>query len=603
MSTITFRRVQGLRALVATLAVATCGTALALPVTAVVAVQGHLRTVGGGPVPDGKYSIKLKLYDGPGEQAAALFTDIFLAVSVALGQFAVELGAGESDVPMPADLFAIYAETWLGVAVAGEPELPRVRLGAVPYALQAGHAAVADLATNAAQAAQATNAAEAAHAGSADTAKQADKATLATTAETATQADNAAQASVALKLACTGCVTIDHLDEGALSASHHTAVYAGQVTDVQTAVTGMAGRLQGIEVGIQAKDGKVAVGGDACSVAVEAVCQQGRPAHLVVSVPDAVAMQALVGDGLVVHRQDVGKYYGRGAGGFWRAFRFEPYCGDGVVEAGEACDAGDKNADAPDACRPDCAKPMCGDQIVDTGEACDDANGDNTDICVASCKAASCGDGFVLTGVEACDDSNGSDNDICTNACEKNICGDGKLLTGVEECDDGNLGANDGCDAACKSEASAIGCADNTAEQTFSASMVGCNGAYTKANFETACAKGWHPANANEYATYGGATQVPNDTRWIDSAWDAAGKDISLKSWTGNYNCSNSAGWGGLCKNNDCTWVSYAAQACDLAFTTHDYGVLKGCHCRGGDPNSTGHGVVCSLDSKALPRL
>lgn len=52
----------------------------------------------------------------------------------------------------------------------------------------------------------------------------------------------------------------------------------------------------------------------------------------------------------------------------------ELYCGDGLTSAGEQCDDGAANSDAPDAaCRTDCTLRRCGDGIVDAGagEACE----------------------------------------------------------------------------------------------------------------------------------------------------------------------------------------------------------------------------------------
>lgn len=48
-------------------------------------------------------------------------------------------------------------------------------------------------------------------------------------------------------------------------------------------------------------------------------------------------------------------------------------CGDGLLDAGEACDNGADNDDvAPDACRSTCLLATCGDSVVDAGEGCDD---------------------------------------------------------------------------------------------------------------------------------------------------------------------------------------------------------------------------------------
>jgi len=69
----------------------------------------------------------------------------------------------------------------------------------------------------------------------------------------------------------------------------------------------------------------------------------------------------------------------------------EPVCGDGVVDEAldEACDDGEANGSAPDACRADCTLPFCGDGIVDSNEACDDASDFGGDGCTPACEAES----------------------------------------------------------------------------------------------------------------------------------------------------------------------------------------------------------------------
>ena len=75
----------------------------------------------------------------------------------------------------------------------------------------------------------------------------------------------------------------------------------------------------------------------------------------------------------------------------------EPFCGDGTVDDGEECDAGEENSDrVPDTCRPDCTNPICGDGVVDTGEQCDDGEDNGADAaCSATCAInveAACAD-------------------------------------------------------------------------------------------------------------------------------------------------------------------------------------------------------------------
>lgn len=95
-------------------------------------------------------------------------------------------------------------------------------------------------------------------------------------------------------------------------------------------------------------------------------------------------------------------------------------CGDGVVDKGEGCDDGDANsATTPDACRADCTPPICGDEVTDDGEGCDngDTNSDDDpDACREDCVSAACGDGVMDTG-EACDDGDTVDINDCTNEC------------------------------------------------------------------------------------------------------------------------------------------------------------------------------------------
>ncbi|MBI3540933.1 MAG: hypothetical protein HY073_02180 [Deltaproteobacteria bacterium] len=79
----------------------------------------------------------------------------------------------------------------------------------------------------------------------------------------------------------------------------------------------------------------------------------------------------------------------------------------------------------------------CGNGIVEAGEACDDGNNDATDGCV-SCQVAQCGDGFVEAGVEECDD--GVKNDdfgmSCTSKCKRPVCGDGVIQKALgEQCE------------------------------------------------------------------------------------------------------------------------------------------------------------------------
>ena len=62
-------------------------------------------------------------------------------------------------------------------------------------------------------------------------------------------------------------------------------------------------------------------------------------------------------------------------------------CGNGVIDAGEACDDGSSNSDTmPDACRTDCSLATCGDNVKDSIEQCDGADiGDCPGSCAGDC--------------------------------------------------------------------------------------------------------------------------------------------------------------------------------------------------------------------------
>jgi cysteine-rich repeat protein len=148
-------------------------------------------------------------------------------------------------------------------------------------------------------------------------------------------------------------------------------------------------------------------------------------------------------------------------------------CGDGLLDAMEACDDG--NATAGDGCPSDCTvvepgfrcivpgarcTPICGDGNIRGGETCDDGNRDPGDGCSPFCLTEPgwdcstgvcvyrgsydggeptlyCGDGIV-SGAEECDvgPANGADGSPCSSECAYLYCGDG-IVTGREECDVG----------------------------------------------------------------------------------------------------------------------------------------------------------------------
>jgi cysteine-rich repeat protein len=122
-----------------------------------------------------------------------------------------------------------------------------------------------------------------------------------------------------------------------------------------------------------------------------------------------------------------------------------------LAATGAACSGSDTSAPSGN----------CGNGAVDAGEACDDGNATDGDGCSHECKSedGTCGNGIVDAN-EACDDGNATDGDGCSKDCasENETCGNGVLDAG-EDCDDGNVTNGDGCESNCKKTASETVCA------------------------------------------------------------------------------------------------------------------------------------------------
>jgi cysteine-rich repeat protein len=133
-----------------------------------------------------------------------------------------------------------------------------------------------------------------------------------------------------------------------------------------------------------------------------------------------------------------------------------PTCGNGTLDAGEACD-GDLGTCPPQLhCTSRCtcavlATEGCGDGVVEAGEECDDGNSDDCDTCRNDCTFNTnvCGDGHKACG-EGCDDGNQLACDGCSPTCQPELCGN-QIVECSEQCDDGALNGTPGdpCTAQC----------------------------------------------------------------------------------------------------------------------------------------------------------
>lgn len=104
-----------------------------------VPMQGYLTDAEGAPI-TGSVQLTLNVYDAAVD--GRLLYGEAQTVDVDGGHFTAYLGDGTpTGDPLSHDLFSTNLEAWIGIAIDGGVELPRFRLGTVPYASHAANAA------------------------------------------------------------------------------------------------------------------------------------------------------------------------------------------------------------------------------------------------------------------------------------------------------------------------------------------------------------------------------------------------------------------------------------------------------------------------------
>ena len=196
-------------------------------------VEGTLLSTGGVAAADGDYNLTFALYPvATGGQA--IWSEGPVTVAIKGGRFSWALG---SKTPLDVAKLAAASEAWLGLQVGSDPELPRQRLHAAPYALAAATASSLSCSGCLGGNQVADGSVAAAKVGF-------------------NYAGSTTKGGAALDLTCTGCVSVSELafdgdvDLGANSLKAKNGTFTGDVTAKSVTAVGFVGdgsKLTGIK--------------------------------------------------------------------------------------------------------------------------------------------------------------------------------------------------------------------------------------------------------------------------------------------------------------------------------------------------------------------
>lgn len=275
----------------------------------------------------------------------------------------------------------------------------------------------------------------------------------------------------------------------------------------------------------------------------------------------------------------------------------------------------------------DCSAPRCGDGVLDAGEACDDGNNREGDCCTALCElgapGAACDDGKFCTIGDTCDDNSrcvggvspcsAPDGDAnCSESCNEDTdacngpdpdaspCDDGIFCNGADQCAGGQCTAHAG--SPCPGIDNDSNCRESCNETTRTCTRpdpVGapCNderfctlGETCDANGE--CSGGASPCPAGDGD--GNCAQACDELADACTAFDEEGAacDDGLFC-TGTDRCDGRGGcqgWGDPCSGPD--GDANCAESCDEAANSCTASDMDGALCS--------DGLACTLRERCL---
>ena len=486
--------------------------------------EGALRSAGGAPAADGAYKVTFSLY-AASQGGSALWQEAGVDVQVLGGAFAVALGA-----KTPIDAKLVSGNLWLGVQVGADPELPRVAVQSVAFALRAAVADAIDC-TGCVASSALTFTGDLDLGGNSLKAKNitasgdlfAKSVTAATLAGDGSKITGVAKANTACKsgLAVTGIAGDGTLICGAVGSS--AEVLGGKLTDILTETASPPGLPVAIPDNTGVEAVAIATYGDvgtamSVSLHIKVSNTDLSAVRIVVLPPDdkikglticdpcgaanAKSYDAVLTNKSTLKSGTLATYDGQPLKGTWTLKVLDTdFCAPQAPGNKDLCDLNKGVDGAIEAFEVDAS--VTASQSVKTtgtfqfglfpsapfvctlskrGHAFFETSSGQLHLCDGTAwrqvqTATLCGN-KVVNGGEQCDDGNLVDTDACTSACKNNVCGDGIVNVSVEQCDDGNSIDNDACSNTCKAAFTSVTFTTCGATGINGPSQTACNSAY-----------------------------------------------------------------------------------------------------------------------------